>query len=89
MIHRLNIHKSAIQSLAFSFNDKYLTSLGDVEDNYLIVWDVVTGKALCGNTAGTDFVHQIKFLNTCDDQLITCQNYGIKLWKIDYNQKKV
>ena len=73
----------------FSFNDKYLASLGDVEDNYLIVWDVVSGKALCGNAAGTDFVHQIKFFVTCDDQLITCQNYGIKIWKIDYNQKKV
>lgn len=89
LLHRFTIHKSSIQSLSFSFNDKYLTSLGGIEDNYLIVWDVATGKALCGNTAGTDFVHQVKFFNTKDDQLITCQNYGIKVWKVDYVQKKV
>jgi hypothetical protein len=75
--------------LSFSFNDKYLTSLGGLEDNYLIVWDVVTGKALSGKTAGTDYVHQVKFFNNCDDQLATCQNYGIRIWKVDYLQKKV
>ena len=75
--------------MSFSFNDKYLTSLGGLEDNYLIVWDVVTGKALSGKTAGTDYVHQVKFFNNCDDQLATCQNYGIRIWKVDYLQKKV
>jgi len=75
--------------LSFSFNDKFLTSLGGLEDNYLIVWDVNSGKALSGNTAGTDFVYQVKFFNTVDDQLVTCQNYGIKIWKVDYVRKKV
>lgn len=89
LIHRLTIHKFSIQSLSFSYNDKYLTSLGGLEDNYLIVWDVVTGKALCGNTAGTDFVQQVKFFNTSDDQLVTCQNYGLKIWKVDYVKKKL
>jgi hypothetical protein len=63
--------------------------LGGVEDNYLIVWDVETGKALSGNTAGTDVVNQVKFYNTMDDRIVTCQNYGIKLWSIDYQNKKV
>ena len=89
LIHRLSIHRLSIQSLCFSFNDKYLTSLGGLEDNYLIVWDVQTGKAVCGQTAGKDFVYQVKFFNTADDTLITCQNYGIKIWKVDYIQKKV
>ena len=89
LIHRLAIHKFSIKSLSFSYNDLYLTSLGGIEDNYLIVWDVETGKALCGNTAGNDYVQQVKFYNNSDDQLITCQNYGIKLWKVDYVQKKV
>jgi len=88
-LHRLSIHKVSIQSLSFSYNDKFLTSLGGLEDNYLIVWDVNSGKALCGNTAGTDFVHQVKFFSTVDDQLVTCQNYRIKIWKVDFVQKKV
>ena len=88
-MHRLSIHKVSIQSLSFSFNDNFLVSLGGVEDNYLIVWDTESGKALCGNTAGTDQVHQVKFYNTYDDKLITCQNYGIKLWSVDYQLKKL
>lgn len=89
LLHRLSIHKVSIQALSFSFNDHYLVSLGGIEDNYLIVWDVESGKALCGNTAGTDQVHSVKFYNTVDDQIVTCQNYGIKIWKIDYTAKKL
>lgn len=89
LLHRLTIHKVNIQYLDFSFNDHYLVSLGGVEDNYLIVWDIESGKAICGNTAGTDAVHQVKFFNTVDDQLVTCQSYGIKIWKIDYTNRKM
>jgi WD40 repeat protein len=89
IIHRFQIHKYLIQSLSFSFNDKYLVSLGGVEDNFLIVWDIESGKALCCNTAGTDFVHQVKFLNRSDNTFVTCQNYGIRIWNIDYEAKKV
>ena len=89
LIHRFSIHKYSIQSLSFSFNDKYLASLGGAEDNYLIVWDVDTGKALCGHTAGTDFVRQVRFYNTSDNKLVTCQNYGIRIWTVDYALKKL
>ena len=89
LVHRFSIHKYLIQSLSFSYNDKYLVSLGGAQDNYLIVWDVETGKALCGNTAGTDFVRQVKFFNSKDNMLITCQNYGIRIWSVDYQLKKL
>ena len=89
IVHRFQIHKYLIQSLSFSFNDKYLVSLGGVEDNFLIVWDIESGKDLCCNTAGTDFVHQVKFLNRSDNTFVTCQNYGIRIWNIDYEAKKV
>jgi WD40 repeat protein len=89
IVHKLTIHKVVIQSLSFSFDDKYLVSLGGVDDNYLIVWDIQTGKALCGNVAGTDFVRQVKFFNKSNDMLITCQNFGIKIWKVDYIAKKL
>lgn len=89
LIHRLSIHKVAIQTLSFSYNDKYLASVGGSQDNYLIVWDIESGKPLCGATAGTDFVHQVKFLNNCDATLLTCQDYGIRKWHLDYELKKV
>ncbi|MCQ2818601.1 MAG: WD40 repeat domain-containing protein, partial [archaeon] len=87
LIHRFSIHKYLIQSLSFSFNEKYLVSLGGADDNYLIIWDIATGKALCGNTAGTDYVYQVKFYNQSDNMLVTCQNYGIRIWTVDYQLK--
>ena len=90
LIHRFSIHKVIIQSLDFSFNDKYLVSVGGRDDNNLIVWDVQTGKALSGATAGTAFVRQvIKFFNLSDNKFITCQDYGIRIWNVDYELKKL
>ena len=89
LIHRFSIHKVIIQSLDFSFNDKYLVSVGGRDDNNLIVWDVQTGKALSGATAGTAFVRQVKFFNLSDNKFITCQDYGIRIWNVDYELKKL
>ena len=88
LIHRFSIHKYLIQSLSFSHDEKYLVSLGGAEDNYLIVWDIETGKAICGNAAGTDVVHQVKYFNTTNAHIITCQNYGIRIWTVEYITKK-
>ena len=89
IVNRFSIHKFLIQSLSFSYNDKYLVSLGGIEDNFIIVWEIETGKPLCCNTAGSDFVHQVKFFNNSDNKIVTCQNYGIKIWTVDYIEKKV
>jgi WD40 repeat protein len=40
MVHRLKLHKVLIQSLSFSFDEKYLASLGGQDDNTLVIWDV-------------------------------------------------
>jgi WD40 repeat protein len=89
IVNRFSIHKVLIQSLSFSYNDKYLVSLGGVEDNFIIVWEIETGKPLCCNTAGSDFVHQVKFFNNSDNKIVTCQNFGIKIWTVNYIEKKV
>ena len=89
LIHRFSIHKVIIQSLDFSFNDKYLVSIGGRDDNNLIVWDVQSGKALSGSAAGTAFVRQVKFFNLCDNKFVTCQDYGVRIWSVDYELKKL
>ena len=40
MMHRLKLHKVLIQSLSFSYDEKYLASLGGQDDNTLVIWDV-------------------------------------------------
>jgi len=54
MVQRLKLHKVLIQSLSFSHSEMYLASLGGMDDNTLVIWDIVTGKALCGNPVGTN-----------------------------------
>jgi cilia- and flagella-associated protein 52 len=83
------LHKVLVQSLSFSHNELYLASLGGQDDKRLVIWEVATGKGLCGNSAGTDVVNQVKFYNNSDDQLVTVRNFGANLWKVDYVNKKV
>jgi WD40 repeat protein len=45
----LKLHKVSVESLSFSHNEQYLTSVGGEDDKCtVIVWDVLTGKALYG-----------------------------------------
>lgn len=63
MIHRLKLHKVLIQSLSFSYNENYLSSLGGIDDkNMMIIWDVASGKALYGSP-NTNPVNQVSFFN--------------------------
>ena len=87
--HRFKLHKVLVQSLCFSPDEMYLGSLGGQDDNRLVIWDVETGKAVCGNAAGSDKVTKIKFYNHDNNKLVSVQNYGVKLWTIDYQNKKV
>lgn len=89
LIHRLKLHKVFIQGLSFSFNELYLASLGGQDDKRIVVWDVTTGKALCGNSSGSEHVYQLRFYNNRDDMFITVQDLGVKIWNVDYINKRI
>lgn len=89
IMHRLKLHKVLIQSLSFSFNEQYLASVGGQDDNTLVIWDVETGKALCGSPVGMNVVNQIAFFNNSEDKLVSIHNYGIRIWSADFRQKKL
>lgn len=88
-MQRLKLHKVLIQSLSFSHDEKFLASLGGQDDNSLVIWDVETGKALCGNPVGMNVANKIKFFNNTHSKLITVHNYGIRVWTVDLVAKKV
>jgi WD40 repeat protein len=89
LLHRLKLHKVLVQGLSFSHNELYLASLGGQDDKRLVIWEVATGKGLCGNSAGVDVSNQVRFYNNSDDQLVTVRNFGASIWKVDYVNKKV
>ena len=80
ILHRLKLHKVLIQSLSFSHNEQYLASVGGRDDGTLVVWDIETGKALCGSPVGMNDVNQIAFFNNSDHKLVSIHNYQIRIW---------
>eukprot|EP00744_Colponema_vietnamica_P001007 GILI01001730.1.p1 GENE.GILI01001730.1~~GILI01001730.1.p1 ORF type:complete len:617 (-),score=150.79 GILI01001730.1:220-2070(-) len=88
-VHRLRLHKVSVASLSFSFNERYLASLGGQDDNCLVIWELSNGKAVCGSPAANDTTHCVRFCNTTDDKLVTAGNFSMRVWSFDYNAKKV
>ena len=82
VLHILRQHYKKIQSIDFSFDGQYLTSLGGQDDNDLVVWNVHTGVAICGSRASTDFSHCIKWLNKRNDRFVTCGNCHLRVWQV-------
>jgi len=88
-IHRLTLHKVAVQSLSFSFDETYLASLGGQDDNSLVIWDVKGGNPICGTPAAMDTAQTVKFFNHSNTKIITAGNYHVRVWEFDLPNKKI
>jgi len=88
-LHTLKLHKVQIQSLSFSSDEKYLASLGGQDDNQLVIWEIESGKAICGHSVGMNVANKIAFFNTTHNKLVTIHNYGLRIWTCDFVAKKV
>lgn len=88
-IHRLSLHKVAVSSLHFSFNEKYLATLGGQDDNSLVIWNVEQGIAICGTPAANDTAQTVRFYNNTEFQLVTAGNYHVTCWQFDEPNKKL
>jgi len=82
LLHRLFQHHGKVQSLDFSCDASYLVTLGGQDDNDLVVWDVQTGKGICGSPAANDTAYCAKWLNKRNDRFVTCGNYQFRVWQV-------
>jgi len=89
LLHRLRLHKVMVQGLAFSYNSKYLASIGGPDDNNLVIWNVETGKAICGSPAAHDTALTLKWMNTSDTALVTGGIKALRMWDLDTVNRKV
>jgi WD40 repeat protein len=89
--HRLSIHKEEVRALCFSFDDKYLASVGGLEDkSRVIIWCTETGKALYGlPLKGDKEVKQIQFFHNDNTRLGLVSHSTIELLKIQRNVRKI
>eukprot|EP00003_Mantamonas_plastica_P005725 TRINITY_DN1466_c0_g1_i16.p1 TRINITY_DN1466_c0_g1~~TRINITY_DN1466_c0_g1_i16.p1 ORF type:complete len:627 (+),score=198.02 TRINITY_DN1466_c0_g1_i16:1598-3478(+) len=92
VVHRLTIHKVQVKALSFSPSETYLASLGGPDDNTLVVWDLDTGKAVCGTPAAKDSAGEancVSFFKNSDDQLVSGGKFNLSIWEIDPINRKL
>lgn len=89
MKYELELHRAKVQHLCFSHDSAYLATLGGEDDNKIILWDMETGNAICGNPAHTESAKVIAFFNNTNDTFITAGNYHIRSWQIDRANRKL
>ncbi|CBH17757.1 putative WD40 repeat protein [Trypanosoma equiperdum] len=89
MIHRMLLHKVKVQALAFSSDERYLASIGGIDDKAVVVWDVATGRPLCGAPAHHTESKTVVFYNNSSDKLITAGIGSLRVWTIDGKDRKM
>lgn len=48
-----------------------------------VLWDVLSGNAICGSPCSTNFTNCVKFFNNSSDRLLTAGNYNLNMWTYD------
>ncbi|EAN91138.1 hypothetical protein, conserved [Trypanosoma cruzi] len=89
MVHRMLLHKVKVQALAFSKDERYLVSIGGVDDKAVVVWDVSTGRPLCGAPAHHTESKAVAFFNSNCEKLITAGVGSLRVWTIDPDDRKM
>jgi len=89
LVHRMMLHKVKVQALAFSADEKYLASIGGQDDNTLVVWDLSTGRPLCGGPASNELSLCIAFFNQSSDKIITGGSGVLRVWDVDFANRKI
>mmetsp|Transcript_6499 Transcript_6499/g.24427 ORF Transcript_6499/g.24427 Transcript_6499/m.24427 type:complete len:620 (-) Transcript_6499:219-2078(-) len=88
IVHKLQLHKVKVQSLAFSADEKYLLSIGGEDDGNVTVWDVQSGKAICGTTT-TQQSLCASFFASSNQYFVTAGKFTLRVWQIDFENRKL
>lgn len=85
-------HVGMIQDLAFSQYDDYLATLGGIDDNAVVVWDLKSNnepEPLCGSPADNDTAYCVSWLNGRNDRFVTAGAFHVKVWQVDFRLPKI
>lgn len=87
-MHRLTLHKVSVSSVSFSDDERYLVSIGGQDDLTVTVWNVVEGRRIC-TTTSPSAGNCITFFNNRNDMIVAGGKYMLRVWEIDYVQRKM
>ncbi|CAM9783757.1 unnamed protein product [Ascophyllum nodosum] len=88
LIHRLRQHLGHVRAVDFSCDGKFFASVGGQDDNSVVVWETVTGRAVCGSPAAQDSSFCIKWLHHRNDRFVTGGNFHLRVWQVDVTVPK-
>jgi cilia- and flagella-associated protein 52 len=91
-IYHLTLHKVKVEALAFSPSGRYLASLGGIDDNAIIIWDLQTGEPLCGHPASRDSsgpASCLKYFNNDEYSFVTGGDANLRIWELNVNTRKI
>lgn len=88
ILHRMTLHKVKVEALAFSDNEQLLVSIGGQDDNNITIWDVDTGKAICGGVS-SNLGTCISFFHNDSRFIVTGGKFLMRVWEVDYENRNM
>lgn len=89
LIHSLNLHRGRVAALSWSSCGTRVASLGGKDDNSVVVWDVVTGRPICGGPAASETALCVAFFRKDPTRFITGGHSGLRVWSVDVVSRRV
>ncbi|XP_020794135.2 cilia- and flagella-associated protein 52 [Boleophthalmus pectinirostris] len=89
---QLSLHKAKVEALSFSPNNKYLVSLGGVDDGSIVVWNIETKQAICGSPASAHSAGHcltVKYSNHNDNIFVSAGSGTLRVWELDVPNRKI
>ncbi|XP_034191821.2 cilia- and flagella-associated protein 52 isoform X2 [Osmia lignaria lignaria] len=86
------IHKVRVEDVCFTNDERYLISLGGIDDGCIVVWNVENGTPLCGTLANSGMFGNattIARTNLSKMNFLTAGDGTLKLWYIDEKDGKL
>ncbi|XP_015251024.1 PREDICTED: cilia- and flagella-associated protein 52 [Cyprinodon variegatus] len=88
----LFFHTAKVEGVAFSPSDKYLVSLGGIDNNSIVLWNLETKEYICGSPASAcsaGFCLTVRYSNS-DDNIFTSAGSGtLRVWQLDVARRKI